>query len=268
MWRALIACIFGLFLACTGSTVMAHEPLFGVGPHTLFRNGLGLETEIAVEDDRLSIHNEAIYGVTADLAVTLAAPWHREDDVNGAESGLGDISLRGKWRFYRRDFPGGQDALALIFGAKLPTGNNDLVVPLGTGSIDYFGGIAAGRESRRWYYFGDLRYRFNTSANRLKHGNVVFYDVAWGVRPIRSGYDRPDLVLLVEANGSSTGKGSLDGVKNPNTGGRRLSVSPGFLLSLRNVMLKGGVNFPVFWKLNGVQKDPDSEFVMGVEFHL
>ena len=96
----------------------------------------------------------------------------------------------------------------------------------------------------------------------------MFYDVAWGVRPVRSGYERPDLVELVEANGRTAGKAVLEGVEIPNTGGRRLSVSPGFLLSLRNVMLKGGVNIPVSWRLNGVQENPDPEIVIGVEFHL
>lgn len=268
MWKVLIACTLGIFLSSGRSTVQAHEPLFGVGPHTLFRNGLGLEMEVDVEDGRLSFQNEAIYGVTADLAVTLAAPWVRKDGGNGVESGLGDISLRGKWRFFRRDYPGGQDALALVFGLKLPTGNDDLDMALGTGSTDFFGGIAAGHESRRWYYFGDLRYRVNTSANRLKRGNVMFYDVAWGVRPIRSGYERPDLVLLVEANGRTAGVAESGGVEIQNTGGRRLSISPGFLLSIRNVMFKGGVNIPVSWRLNGVQEDPETAVVIGFEFHL
>ncbi len=265
---SLTAILAALLVVWTVSPVLAHEPLFGVGPHTIYQNGLGLEMELEVEDEEVSVHNEAIYGVTPDLAVTLVAPWVRKEEGNRSISGLGDISLRGKWRFFRRDGAGRQDALALVFGAKFPTGDEQAEMPLGTGSTDFFGGIAAGRESRRWYYFGDLRYRANTEADGLRQGDIFFYDVAWGVRPVRAGYEQPDLVLLVETNGKIAGKAEQDGVTNPNTGGHVLSVSPGFLFSIRNVMLKGGINVPVLWDLNGVQEDPETEILFGVEFHV
>lgn len=269
MNRYAVAGVLGLLL--TGWFPLlgqAHEPLFGLGPHTIYRKGLGLEAELEVEDDGIGIHNEAIYGVTPDLAVTLVAPWVRREEGGSTASGLGDLTLRGKWRFFRRDFPGGQDALALHFGIKFPTGDEQVALPLGTGSTDFLGGISAGRESRRWYYFGDLRFRVNTETNGLTRGNVFAYDAAWGIRPVKARYEQPDLVLLVEANGKVVGKAKRDGVPNPNTGGHVLSISPGFLFSIRNVMFKGGINIPVLWDLNGRQEGPKAELVLGVEFHL
>ena len=266
--RYMRAGIFGLLLVCVQLPVYAHEPLFGVGPHTIYKNGLGLETEIELEDGGISLHNEAIYGVTTDLAVTAVVPWVRQEDGDSTSSGLGDISLRAKWRFFRHDGPGTQDALALVFGAKLPTGDDQAVMPLGTGSTDFFGGVAAGRESRRWYYFGDVRYRVNTEANGVKRGNAFFYDAAWGIRPVLARYEQPDLVLLVEANGKVAGKAQQDDIPNPNTGGHVFSISPGFLFSVRNVMLKGGINVPVLWDLNGAQEDPKTEMLFGIEVHL
>ncbi len=269
MYRYLRAGVFGLLLVvCARLPAYAHEPLFGIGPHTLYQNGLGLESQIGFEDGGMSLDNEIFYGITTDLAVTVVAPWLRKKEGGRTSSGLGDISLRTKWRFFRRDAPGMQDALALIFGAKLPTGDEQSAMPLGSGSTDFFGGIAAARESRRWYYFGDLRYRVNTEANGLKRGNVLFYDAAWGIRPVLAQYKQPDLVLLVEANGKVVGKVQRDDISNPDSGGHLFSISPGFLFSVRNLMLKGGVNVPVLWDLNGAQEDPKTEILLGIEFHI
>jgi hypothetical protein len=261
--------IFGLLLlVCARLPSYAHEPLFGVGPHTVYQHGLGLESEIEFADESISLHNEVLYGLTTNLAMTVVAPWIWQEQGDRASSGLGDISLRAKWRFLRRDSPGMQDALALIFGAKLPTGDEQRALPLGSGSTDLFGGIAAGRESRRWYYFGDLRYRVDSKANGLKRGNVFSYDAAWGIRPVLAPYEQPDLVLLLEANGKVVAKVERDDMPNPNSGGHLFSISPGFLLSIRNVMLKGGINVPILWDLNGVQDDPKAEILFGIEFHI
>ena len=101
MHKYAVAGVFGLLL--TGWFPLlgqAHEPLFGVGPHTIYEKGLGLETELEVEDEGITLHNEVIYGVTPDLAVTLVAPWVRKEEGGRTDSGLGDLTLPGKCRFF------------------------------------------------------------------------------------------------------------------------------------------------------------------------
>ncbi len=118
------------------SPVEAHEPIFGIGPHVVFRGGIGIETEIEMErasgagevERDVVLHTEILYGVTEDFAVTLAVPsvLRREYEIGAgleSSSGLGDVSLRAKYRFWRHDSPGTQDSAALVFGAKLPTGD-------------------------------------------------------------------------------------------------------------------------------------------------
>jgi hypothetical protein len=61
--------IFGLLLlVCARLPSYAHEPLFGVGPHTVYQHGLGLESEIEFADESISLHNEVLYGLTTNLA--------------------------------------------------------------------------------------------------------------------------------------------------------------------------------------------------------
>jgi hypothetical protein len=271
-----------LLLGVFSATAAAHEPIFGLGPHTIYKGGLGVEAELEGErasgagetEKEILLVTELLYGVTADLSVTLAAPavLAREvetDEASASSAGLGDASLRAKYRFWRRDRPGLQDAAAAIVEVKLPTGDPDESPRLGTGSTDFLFGLAAGRESLRWYYFGDLRYRLNTEGEGdLRQGDRFFADAAVGIRPWPARYLRPDLVLLAEINAEVEGRAERRGTELPDSGGRRLFVSPGFFLTYRNWALKGGVQIPLRQDLNGDQPEEDYRFALALEVHL
>ncbi|VAX31268.1 hypothetical protein MNBD_NITROSPIRAE01-441 [hydrothermal vent metagenome] len=276
------------------SVASAHEPLFSIGPHTLYKGGIGIELEAEllskstllqngteIEDPKNQVVTrrlfpiEIIYGLTSNWSVTARIPivYRRlEKSVSGQKTkmsseGLGDIVLRSKYRFWRRDSLGVQESAALVFGLKLPTGDDQGPLPLGSGSPDLLFGVTAGHEGRRLYLFGDLRYKLNTEANDRKEGDTFFYDAAIGFRPILTDYYRPDLVLLLEMNAEIAQKDTQSGIKNVNSGGETIWLGPNFLLSYRNLMLKGGVRFPIVQDLNGTQLGSDYEGVIAVEFH-
>jgi len=284
-----------LFIALINPPIAnAHEPLFSLGPHTLFKGGIGIElesellskstllqngTEIGDPEDqaetRLVFPTEIIYGVTADWAVTARIPVvYRtfEQSVSGlraktASSGLGDIALRSKYRFWRRDRLGIQQSAALVLGIKLPTGDERAALPLGSGSTDFLFGLTAAHEGRRFYAFGDLRYKLNTAAGKQRKGDIFFYDAAIGFRPVLTDYYRPDLVLLLEMNAEVAQKDKVAGRSNLNSGGETVWLGPNFLLSYRNLMFRGGLRFPVVQNLNGTQLAADYEGAIVVEIH-
>ena len=193
----------------------AHEPIFGLGPHVIFQGGVGVEVEFERsgfhspegEATEWGFHTEILYGVTEDFSLTLAVPaLVGSRDAFAGESfrstGVGDISLRGKYRFWRRDRPGTQDSAAVLAGVKLPTARTSRTPPLGSGSVDYLFGLAAARESRRYYAFADVRLRVNTTgAGGRRRGRELAMDLAVGLRPWLSGYRQPDLVVLLEFSG-------------------------------------------------------------------
>ena len=266
-----------LALGLTG-TSEAHDPIFGIGPHVIYRGGVGIEMELEVErasgagevERDVVLHTEVLYGATADFAVTLAVPavLGRERGV-GVSSGPGDLSLRAKYRFWRNDRPGIQDAAAAVFGVKLPTGDKDATPPLGSGSTDLLFGLAAARESRRWYYFADIRYRLNTeNAGGLKQGDRFSADAAIGIRPRLTEYLEPDLVLTAELNWETSSRSEQDGAGVADSGGERLFFSPGFFLTYRNWAVKGAVQIPVYLALNGSQPEDDFRAMLAVETHF
>jgi len=273
----------------------AHEPLFSLGPHTIYKGGIGIEFETELlsksgllqngdkisdpKDQvatRLVFPTEIIYGMTPDLSFTAQIPVvYRvfEQTISGvrkkrSSSGLGDIALCSKYRFWRRDTLGVQQSAAVVLGIKLPTGDDEADLPLGTGSTDWLFGLTAEHEGRRLYLFGDLRYRLNTEADNRTEGDLFFYDIAVGFRPILTNYDQLDLVLLMEANGEIAQKDHRAEKEDPDSGGEILWLGPNFLLSYRNLMLKGGIRFPIIQNLNGTQLAADYEGVLAVEVHF
>ena len=269
------AVIFSIFF--TSVSALAHEPIFGLGPHTIFKGGFGLEMEFEgekasgagkVERERV-VTSEIIYGITTNLSATLAIPYILERSSINESSGTGDISVRTKYRFWRRDGIGVQNSAAVITGVKLPTGDDDKTPRLGSGSTDYLLALAVARESLKWYYFGDVRYRLNTEGSGGRRaGNVVFADFAIGIRPRKTVYLRPDLVVIAELNFESRDRNELFGVDVADSGGTRLFLSPSFFFTYRNWALKGGIQFPVDQDLNGNQPESDYRFSLAVETHL
>ena len=267
---ALLSLMMGIFVP---DKVFAHEPVFSLGPETIFKGGVGLETEFEFEEAgknrEKALRYEIIYGLTKDMALTLSVPqWL--DRKEGAETsrGLGDIVLRGKYQFYRKDSLGAQDKAALIYGLEVPTGDDDQHPVLGNGALDHVFGLSLGHESRRLYGFVTGRYVLRTDSGSLDKGDRVLLDVAFGVRPWLRPYKSWDLVFLLENSYIWTDKDERDGVHLENSGGQKLLVGPTFLWSIRNVMVKGGVQFPVWEDVNGNQQETDFRSVAALEYHF
>lgn len=264
-------CLFtGVFMV---HPVYAHEPVFGLGPETIYKGGLGMETEVEYEEGgderKAAVHYELLYGLREEVALTLKLPYLLEKkEGRETSSGFGDSVLRAKYQFYKKDSLGAQDKVTVLGGIKFPTGDEDKSPRLGTGSVDYLLGITAGHESRKWYYFGALRYWFNSEDGGRENGDVFLYDFALGLRPVKRKYREPDLVLLLELSGEHANKDEIDGVKNSNSGGDTIYLGPTFLWSYRNWMLKGGIQLPVLQDLNGRREEMDFRSVLAVEVHF
>lgn len=257
----------------SASSAFAHEPVFSLGPETIYKDGVGIETEVEYEksgsERSFDLHEEIIYGLREDLSLTARFPFILEKkELDSTSSGFGDLALRAKYRFYKKDYFGAQDKAAFIGGVKFPTGDEDKNPSLGTGSFDYLLGLTAGHESLKWYYFGTVRYRINNENGSNEKGDKFLYDIAFGLRPVLKEYYEPDLVLLLELSGEHRNKDIISGVKNIDSGGDILYLGPTFLWSYRNWMIKGGIQLPIYQNLNGDQEDEDFRSVIAVEVHF
>lgn len=264
-----LGCLAGLPLA---SVAGAHEPVFSVGPETIFQAGVGVEVgldfETAGRRQEYGLDYELIYGLTSKIALTLEVPQVvRQETDNGSESGVGDLVLRAKYRFWTRDRLNSSDKASLILGVKLPTGKHRGDAGLGSGSTDPLFGLSLGHESRTGYGFGTFRYLLRTHHDGFDLGDRILYDFAAGFRPWRRGYLETDFVFLLEYNGITTLRDRAGGSSLP-TGGDLGWLGPTALISYRNLMTKFGVQALIYENLRGSQSGSDVRAVLSLEYHF
>ncbi len=269
----------------TGGPVLRHNPIFGLGPQTIWRGGVGisLEGEVtraagAIEAKDQALHAELLYGVTQDLSLTFALPLAQRkserglvpgvNQVNRDATGVGDAVFRAKWRFFQRFSGATQYHAAIIAGVKVPLASTTSDPPLGSGSTDFLAGATISRDGLRYYLWTSVLVRANGEAFGTKRGNQYRYNAAIGFRPWIPRYTGVDRLLLVEFNGVTAARNVVDGVAQAQTGGTVLAISPGFWLTYRNWALQGALKLPVLRRLRGNQPEFDYTVVVKIETHL
>ncbi len=218
------------------------------------------------------------YGLTEDVTLRFALPVVRNKteralvpgvgQVSRDATGVGDVLVRAKWRFFHRFDGPTQFHAALIGAVKLPLANRASEPPLGSGSTDFVGGASISRDGLRYYLWASALARVNGEAFNRKRGNQYRYDAAVGVRPYIPDWRTLDLLLLLEFNGVTAEKDVVDGRERAGTGGTVLALSPGFWLTYRNWALKGGVKLPVLHDLGVLEPQLDYTAVLEVETHM
>jgi len=267
--------LYGLGLATflVNGVAEAHDPVFGIGPHVLFKGGVEIAPEIHTRkkggDRDTELGLELTYGITGDWAAGIELPYARALKGDKSSSGLGDASLFTKYRFWRKDSLGLQRSATVLLKLKANTAANKDTPALGTGSTDAIFGLAYGYESRKWYHWAGARYRKNgTNAAGLRRGDKILLDLVGGIRPKLTGYLEPDTVWLLELNGELGQRAERNGFELGNTGGTEVFLSPGIFWTKRNFAIKAGVQIPIYQDLNGDQKETDYRAKVVFEWHL
>lgn len=277
--------VAGLGGGAGAGTIRQHNPIFGLGPQTIWKGGFGLEIQGEVarwkgraDEELLALHAEIMYGLTRDLTLTAAMPIVQRKSVSGLvpgtgqvsrdATGVGDAMIGAKWRIFHRFSGPTQYHAALLGGVKLPLGSRATEPPLGSGSTDFIGGATASRDGLRYYLWTSALVKLNGEASDRRRGNEFRYDAAGGIRPWIPSYTGFDLLLLVEFNGVTAARNVVHGVVQPGTGGTILAFSPGFWLTHRNLALKAGVKLPFYQALGTDEAELDFTTVLAFEFHI
>jgi len=258
-----------LFLLALTQPAYAHDPIFGLGPHVLYKGGveLALHTQRAKQgnDNETEVSVEAVYGITGDWLAGVELPYVKESNKDEQVSGIGDAMIFSKYRFWRQDSLGLQQSAALAIRLKPDSGANELT----TDTTDAIVGLTYGYESIKWYRWISARYRVNgKNSQELRRGNTLLLDFVGGWRPRSPEYYQPDTVWLLELNGELTAKATRSGSTLDNTGGNRWFLSPGIFWTMRNFAIKAGIQVPISHDLNGNQDKTDYRASLAFEWHL
>lgn len=261
----------GVVLAANGAPAGAHDPVFGLGPHTLYKGGIEIEVgghrASAEHADENEFSASLKYGITGDWTVGISVPYLDISEPGSDVSGPGDVELSTKYRFWRDDRLGVQEAAAVSLAAVMDTTSDNN--RLGHGATDIVFGLSYGYEGRKWYRWAAARYRYNGEDNAgLKRGNRLLLDLVLGIRPTPTGYLEPDWVWMVELNAEIAERAERAGVLLPNSGGTEVFVSPGLMWTYRNFAIKTGVQLPLVSDLNGTQDGSKYRAKLEFEWHL
>lgn len=273
----LVLTIMTLLLMSLAYVVPAqsHEPIFMISPEAPGKGAFDIHTEITHErqgdERRFELEQEFSYGLTRDLAVGFSIPFVREENITPAgqnvENGIGDPTMRIKWRFWDKGLPGVKYSVASVIQSTIPVGKGD--GRLGREKPSLLAGLAHGREGLYWYYFVDARYLYHVEDNDTKPGDRLHLDVAYGLRPELRGLEETDIVYFFELNYLHERKARINGFANANSGGDFIFFSPEILISPTNrIMLRGGVQIPILQSLNGQQAPKDFVLKTAVEFRF
>jgi len=274
MWPTLPGAVMsGVLLAFGNSVALAHDPIFGIGPHVLYKGGI--ETAIHLHREKASgeteneLALELVYGLTGDWAAGIELPYARKKEGPESSRGPADIKLFTKYRFWREDSLGLQESAAVLLAVNLDNGDETDDPPLGNGATDVLAGLTYGYESITWYRWVSARYlRPGENDAGLQMGGKWFIDFVGGWRPTPPEYRKPDTVWLLELNGQFAEKSTLNGNALANSGGAGWFLSPGIFWTYRNFAIKAGVQIPIASDLNGTQDESDYRVSASFEWHL
>ena len=264
--RAPLSIALAVLIPTVGS---AHDPIFGLGPHTLFKGGYEVHAGALREETGDETETEYAlalkYGITGDWVVGVEAPFIDLNSPGASVSGGGDVALSTKYRFWRNDQPGVQESAAVSLATVFDTADE---AELGGGATDILAGLSYGYEGRKWYRWASFRYRRNGSDETgLDRGDKVLLDLVGGIRFKPTGYLEPDWVWMIELNGEYTQRAERSGVDLANSGGTEWFVSPGLMWTYRNFAIKSGIQIPVAQDLNGTQDESDYQVALEFELH-
>ncbi len=247
------ALLGSLLLVLSGTYIFAHEPIYGNGPHVLFKGGLApgitlqsglgyIETEVNLE-----------YGLTNKLTIGTDIPF---SNAKGSYNFNG-IKIKSKYRFYTKYSRGAMLQFAALGGYKFS--NNEL-------PNIFNAGIAAGREAVDWYWFASAVYVAKVANKTINLGDEINYDVTLGYRLTKLSYYKPDLVVFLEFIGKRQFSSKLNGKIIDQTGGNSFGIAPTLMFTYRNYAIRTGVELGV--GESGFIKRPKTNFKISIEMHI
>ncbi len=222
------------------------------------------------EMDVVAAPTVLVYGATSKLALMGIFPIMdkrlnvRSMGVTRKASGLGDIMAIARQEIFERNWTGQTARGALFAGVKWPTGRSkesDALgllpkpVQLGSGSYDPIVGTVWTMQWLSGEVDTDFSYQRNTWANDFKFGDIITQDVSFQYRLWPRTLEAEGvpgyLYGVLEANNIYQAENETAGVKDGNSGGYQLFLTPGVQWVTKRAVLEVAARLPAIQELNG-----------------
>lgn len=223
------------------------------------------------------------YGVTRDFALFGMLPYFDKQldmrmggqDISRSQTGFGDLILLGRYTAYEYNAPGRTLRVAPFLGIKAPTGEDHArdgmgrlppVLQPGSGSWDTLGGAVLTYQTLDFEIDSQVSYKANREANGFEAGSIFQLDGSlqyrWLPRSLGAGVPA-FLYGVLETNLVHAAQNRTGGVRDQNSGGTTLFITPGLQYATRKWVLEAGTQIPVSQQLNGTALKNDYVFTTG-----
>lgn len=235
------------------------------------------------EMDVVAVPSVLVYGATSKLALMGVFPYmdKRLDigslGVSRKASGLGDIMTIARQEVFERDRAGRTARGALFAGVKWPTGRSkesDALGPLpkpvqlGSGSYDPIVGTVWTLQALSGELDADFSYQRNTWANDFKFGDLFTQNVSFQYRLWPRTLEAEGvpgyLYGVLEAGSVYQAKNEAGGVKDADSGGYQLFLTPGVQWVTKRAVLETAARLPAVQELNGQALKTDYQLIGSV----
>ena len=237
------------------------------------------------EMDVVAVPSVFVYGATSKLALMGVFPYMekklniRSMGATRESSGLGDIMTLARQEIFARNEAGQTMRGSLFAGVKWPTGRSkesDSLGPLpkpvqlGSGSYDPIVGTVWTLQSLSGQLDADLSYQRNTWANDFKFGDVIMQDISFQYRLWPRTLEAEGvpgyLYGVFEAGNVYQAKDEASGIKDENSGGYQLFLTPGVQWVTKRAVLEAAVRLPAVQELNGQALRTDHQLIGSIRF--
>lgn len=231
-----------------------------------------------------------------DFRRTQATPLGQLIDEKGTETGLGDVSLIGRWTAFERRKKDRDVVVNLLAGVKIPTGDTDRLeaerdeekrylqlfgprhahavggvhqhdLTLGSGSLDGIFGLTANTRWKRLFFNAQFQYYLRTKAIDYEFGDLHIISGGPGVYLWRD----EKCILSVQANAFYEDQDSDRAFEqiNEQTGMRSWYIGPlvGFSWG-KHFSANGGVDIPLDIDNRGIMSVPEYRVHGGVSWRF
>jgi hypothetical protein len=227
------------------------------------------------------------YTPTATLQLEAEVPVSRtsfDDGVSsGSGAGLGNITLWGKYRFFRTVKTYGDRQAAARFGLELPTGKKSApgarevnapafvrqqLTPISGGLSPHFD-IAFSQAGGRFIFGGNVEgiLRSERDGFRMGHEVRVNTDLEYVLFPFK--YDKPggELFLILETTFVHRGRGRLDSASVPGSNSTEYYLAPGLQYAAApRFVIEGSIQLPVVRNTGPMVLKNDRNILLGVRY--
>lgn len=240
-----------------------------------------------LEVNRQVLDLSVSYTPTATLQLEAEVPVSRtsfDDGVSsGSGAGLGNITLWGKYRFFRTVKTYGDRQAAARFGLELPTGKKSApgarevnapafvrqqLTPINGGLSPHFD-LAFSQAGGRFIFGGNVEgiLRSERDGFRMGHEVRVNTDLEYVLLPFK--YDTPggELFVILETTFVHRGRGRLDSASVAGSNSTEYYIAPGLQYAAApRFVIEGSIQLPVVRNTGPMVLKTDRNILLGIRY--